>query len=148
MGVLRNQRHEAFAHGLAKGKSADEAYQLAGFKANRGNAARLNANESIRARIEELQGMAAERVVVDREWVIAKLVENVNRAMQATEITKDGGGTGEFKYDGSVANKALELLGKEIGMFVDRSESTNTNYNISDEPMTEEQWSSEYATEH
>jgi len=29
--------------------------------------------------------------------------------------------TGEFVYDGSVANRALELLGKEIGMFIDRS---------------------------
>jgi hypothetical protein len=29
---------------------------------------------------------------------------------------------GEYTYNGSVANKALELLGKEIGMFVDRKE--------------------------
>ena len=30
--------------------------------------------------------------------------------------------TGEYRYEGSVANRALELLGKEQGMFVDRKE--------------------------
>jgi hypothetical protein len=29
---------------------------------------------------------------------------------------------GEFVYNGSVANRALELLGKELGMFIDRKE--------------------------
>jgi hypothetical protein len=29
---------------------------------------------------------------------------------------------GEYVYNGSVANKALELLGKELGMFIDRKE--------------------------
>lgn len=149
MGVLSNQRHEAFAQALASGKTADEAYRDAGYKANRGNAATLKANQSISDRVTELLGMAADRVVVDREWVIAKLVDNVDRAMQAVEIKKaDGTGTGEYKYDGSVANKALELLGKEIGMFVERSENVNHNYQISDEPLTEEEWSSEHATEH
>ena len=32
----------------------------------------------------------------------------------------------EYTYQGSVANKALELLGKEIGMFVERREKDVT----------------------
>lgn len=67
MPVLKNARHEKFAQELAKGKTADEAYQLAGFKPNRGNAARLNANESIRARVEELASRGAEKA----EWTAA-----------------------------------------------------------------------------
>jgi type VI protein secretion system component VasK len=67
MPVLKNARHETFAQELAKGKTADEAYQLAGFKPNRGNAARLNANESIRARVEELASRGAEKA----EWTAA-----------------------------------------------------------------------------
>ena len=35
--------------------------------------------------------------------------------------------------DGSVANRALELLGKELGMFVEHSENRNVNYTISPE---------------
>jgi len=67
MPILPNPRHESFAQHLAKGKTADEAYVLAGFKANRGNAARLKANESIAARVAELQSKAAEKA----EWTAA-----------------------------------------------------------------------------
>lgn len=56
MPVLPNQRHEAFAQALAKGKTADEAYALAGFKPNRGNAATLKAKQSILDRVEPYQG--------------------------------------------------------------------------------------------
>ncbi|MDI4239580.1 hypothetical protein OZ411_43140 [Bradyrhizobium sp. Arg237L] len=38
MRVLTNTKQERFAQELAKGKIADEAYQLAGCKPNRGNA--------------------------------------------------------------------------------------------------------------
>jgi hypothetical protein len=34
---------------------------------------------------------------------------------------------GEYTYNGSVANKALELLGKELGMFIDRKEIGGLN---------------------
>jgi hypothetical protein len=41
MPILPNHKHELFAQGLAKGLSADAAYQAAGYKRDRGNAARL-----------------------------------------------------------------------------------------------------------
>ena len=34
---------------------------------------------------------------------------------------------GEYVYNGSVANKALELLGKELGIFIDRKEVGGPN---------------------
>lgn len=37
-------------------------------------------------------------------------------------LDAEGKPTGEYKYNGSVANRALELLGKERGMFIDRKE--------------------------
>lgn len=64
MPVLKNARHEKFAQGLASGKTADEAYELAGFKPNRGNAATLKAKQSISNRVTEIQGRAAERAAV------------------------------------------------------------------------------------
>jgi hypothetical protein len=61
--------------------------------------------------------------VLSRQWVIDKLIQNVDRAMEAEPVLDPKGNpTGEFKYNGNVANRALELLGKEIGMFVDRKE--------------------------
>lgn len=39
MPVLKNARHERFAQARANGKTVDDAYVDAGFKANNGNAA-------------------------------------------------------------------------------------------------------------
>jgi hypothetical protein len=50
MGTLANQRHERFAQALAQGKTATEAYILAGYKANDGHASRMKGNERILAR--------------------------------------------------------------------------------------------------
>lgn len=123
MAVLSNARHERFAQELAAGKTADEAYQLAGFRPNRGNATRLKANESVMKRVAELQGRIADGVVLTKQWVIERLIENVERALQAQPVLdREGRPTGEYTYEGSVANRALELLGKEQGMFVDRKE--------------------------
>jgi hypothetical protein len=83
---------------------------------------------------------------VTRAWVIERLAENVDRAMQIEEIKLRGVPTGEFRYEGSVANRALELIGKELGLFVDRSESVNIHHVVSDEPLTQAQWEEQYVT--
>lgn len=75
MPVLKNQRHETFAQLLAKGKTADEAYQLAGFKPNRGNAATLKANQSILDRVAEIQGNAAKKVGITVQSLAEELEE-------------------------------------------------------------------------
>jgi len=67
MPVLPNPRHESFAQALAKGKSADEAYALAGYKPHRGNASTLRANQNVLERVAHLQGRAAQRA----EWTAA-----------------------------------------------------------------------------
>ena len=55
---LKNPRHELFAQALVHGMSADAAYTEAGYKADRGNAARMTANDSICDRVAELQAAA------------------------------------------------------------------------------------------
>lgn len=67
MPVLKNARHESMAQALAKGKTADEAYALAGYKPDRGNASRLTANDSIRTRVDEIKSRVAEKA----EWTAA-----------------------------------------------------------------------------
>lgn len=73
MAVLDNPKHERFAQALAAGETTDGAYKLAGYKANRGNAVRLKANESIAARVRELLGQAAEKVGITQERVLSEL---------------------------------------------------------------------------
>lgn len=125
---LENQQHEAFVRALVKGMSQGDAYKAAGYKAKTdasaaAAASRLLKDVKIQARLQELLSAATEKAVLTKSWVIEKLMENVHRAMQAVPVLdREGNETGEYTYNGSVANRALELLGKEQGMFIDRKE--------------------------
>jgi len=134
MPVLSNSRHERFAQELFKGTSQQKAYVLAGFKEHPSNPSKLAKDKRIIARLAELHSeratidreavaKASDALAIDKEWIMARLKENAERALQAIPVRdREGQTIGEYKYDGNVANRALELLGKEIGMFVDRSE--------------------------
>jgi hypothetical protein len=81
--VLSNPRHERFAQELAKGKSATEAYGLAGYKPSQPNAARLISNDMVAARVQELLGKAADRA----EITVAIVTENLRRlALKAEDL--------------------------------------------------------------
>ena len=133
--MLKNPRHEIFAQELAQGKNASEAYRIAGYNDNRSAACRLQQDVRIQERLNQLLAerarrhakaseRAVEKLAISREWVLGKLVENVERGLQARAVLDDDGNpVGDYKYDGSVVNKALELLGIEQGMFIKRSES-------------------------
>lgn len=77
-------------------------------------------NPEIAAAIENAKAERAERTEVTAEWVIDHLRENVVRAMQEEQLMLGGEPIGEWVYQGAVANKALELLGKHVGLFTDR----------------------------
>lgn len=138
MAILTNPRHEIFAQELAKGETASDAYVTAGYKPSRANACHLQQQYNISQRIAEIlqereqihaqaTADAVQRVGLNKEWVIAKLMDNVERASQARAVTDDEGKPiGEYKYEGSVVNRGLELLGKELGMFVDRTEDVTS----------------------
>jgi phage terminase small subunit len=76
MPALDNPRHERFAQELAKGKTADEAYVLAGYAENRGNASRMKSDESIGGRVSELLSEASRSVEVTLESIGKQLDED------------------------------------------------------------------------
>ena len=80
MPVLSNHKWERFAQELAKGKTADEAYTIAGYKANRGNAATLKANQSILNRVVEIQERGAIRAEITRADILTRLNRAAERA--------------------------------------------------------------------
>jgi hypothetical protein len=91
----------------------------------------------VAARVEELKAAVSERqiekITVDRAWVVAKLTENVIRAMQAEPVRdREGNPTGQYTYQGGVANKALELLGKQFGMFQPQPDPGTGIYHLMD----------------
>jgi phage terminase small subunit len=138
MPELRNRRHEQYAQLRAGGKSKTDAYAI-GYgcrmpkRASEGGI-RVEKRPEVDCRIRELQQEiaqlalkesreAAERQRVTREYVIAHLKANVERCMQEVEVLdRKGQPTGVFVYDAAGANRGLELLGKEIGMFRERLE--------------------------
>jgi hypothetical protein len=136
MPPLDDPRRERYAQGLADGKTQLQAYAAAGFGKSKSAPSRLAKEPAIQARVGELlraRNIAMEKAMVrgvrqagiTKEWVIDMLKENVDRAMQARPVLdKDGKETGRYEWNGFVANKALELLGREIGMFVERHELT------------------------
>ena len=109
MPVLPNHRHELFAQGLAQGKSATEAYGLAGYKEDRTAASRLSSNVNVQRRLAEL----LERAAVRTEITIATLTE------MYLEDRKLAQAAGQY----SVSKGAADSLGKLHGLIIERKET-------------------------
>jgi phage terminase small subunit len=113
MPALSNARHEKFAQEISKGKTATEAYVLAGYKPNDGNAATLKGNQRVLERIAELQEAGSLRV----EVTIASLIQ------EAAEIQTAAMADGQH----SAAVAALTAKAKLAGLWIDKNENTNRN---------------------
>lgn len=131
---LENVTYEQFVQLIAGGMSRTNAYAACGYKyssvSSRSSAIHeILMQPAVSARLKylrsEIERLSLEKAVLNREWVLRKLKENVERAMEAVPVLDNKGKpTGEYRYDGAVANRALELIGKELGMFADRTEVT------------------------
>jgi phage terminase small subunit len=113
MPALLNAKHERFAQELAKGKTADEAYQIAGYKPNRGNATTLKANQSVLDRVAEIKDRGAVRAEITLQTLMREAGEIQAAAMEAKQL--------------SAATAALTIKAKLAGLWVDKSENTNRN---------------------
>jgi hypothetical protein len=112
MPELRNARHEQFALLVASGLKPTEAYIFLDYRkaGARGVARNLHKRADVRARVNEIQSLAArssaEEVAFDRKRVLNRLDVLSRKAEEHGEI--------------SVAVHCEELIGKACGMF-DRS---------------------------
>jgi hypothetical protein len=111
MTPLLNPRHEQFARLVASGKSLPESFIAAGYsQANAASCAmRLSKKPNVRARIVELQESVTEaattQAAIGRAWVLSGL----------RKIAENG-------QSENAQVRALELCGKELGMFVGPAE--------------------------
>lgn len=133
MPALENPRHERFAQELAKGKTADEAYQIAGYKANRHNAATLGREQHISTRVAEI----VERGAVKAETTVERLLEAGWGLFDAAKGKEDFG----------AASATMERIAKIAGLWVDQSkqQSAGVVTVFSSEPMTADEWSAKFA---
>lgn len=134
MPVLKNIKHEIFAQQIAAGSltGADSA-KAAGYEGTQRSlavtASRLLKDADIAQRVTELRinisAAAAKEAGVSKGWVISTLKENVERSLQHEPVLDSKGEpTGEYRYEAGAVNRGLELIGKELGMFVDRKAIT------------------------
>jgi phage terminase small subunit len=112
MPVLTNPKQELFCQEIAKGKTADEAYVLAGYKENRGNASTLKSNQIISDRIAEILERAANRVEVS----VSSITERLIRISETAEAIGEPAGL-------SVARQAAMDAAKLHGLIVEKKET-------------------------
>ena len=117
MPVLENTRHENFCQARALGKTLEEAYEEAGYKPCRKNAARLATTNDVKARMAELQHGAVQQFEITVESIAAELEEERKLAL-------------EWKQP-SAAVAATVAKAKLGGLFVEKQSINVThNYNL------------------
>lgn len=125
-------KQEAFALAYVTLGNASEAYRSAyNCKPDAKPAAitveasKLLSNPNVALRVAELQERASAKVVLNRAWVLERLMRNVEEGHKISDL--------------AASNKALELLGKtdELAMFVERQNVTSDNrHHHSAEPLS------------
>src|SRR5437762_2549775 len=113
MPILDDPRHERFVQALAEGVPQGKAYLDAGFQASnpeslKANASRLRARPEVRERLHDILLGGARLAEITSADVMRMLLQDHDMAT-------------EKKHFGA-AIRALELIGRQIGMFVDRRE--------------------------
>ena len=81
---------------------------------------RLLKNVEIAAAIQKAQEARSERTRIDQDWVIDRLVGVYEASMEARPVCDKNGEEKGFTFNPTAANRALELIGKHKGMFIDR----------------------------
>ncbi len=137
MPALANPRHERFAQELAKGKTPEESYRIAGFKPARQNAHRLMTNDDVQTRIADLQ----ERAAIKTELTIASITERLLQIADKAQALGEAPGL-------AVARASMMDAAKLNGLIVERSENVNINHDISGDLPTDEEWEAEHGTAH
>jgi phage terminase small subunit len=127
--VLKNPRHEKFAQLVASGIRPAEAYISLGYSRNGAaqSAAKLLQRTDVRKRLDEILASAAQSVAAevafDQKRVLSRLDVLGRKAEELKQI--------------SAAVRCEELIGKERGMFVERSEQVTKIRSVKDMEMEE-----------
>ncbi len=141
MPPLVNPKHEFFAHEIASGKPQVEAYILAGYAEDHGNASNLAGRPEVAQRVQEITSVLASRRSISADRVLAELARlgfaDITQALSVkrgkvtvkdtdtlpadlraaiSEISQSRDGV-KVKFHDKVA--ALDKLGKHLGLWKD-----------------------------
>lgn len=154
---LKNQQHERFCQEYLVDLNQTQAYLRAGYKPQKGesameSASRLSRNVKVRARIDELMAERSSRTGVTADRVVRELARiafldptrlaNVNSATIKDDATEDDRAaissvkvkSGEDFTEREIKfvdkTKALELLGRHLGMFEKDKDGVNVGVTV------------------
>jgi phage terminase small subunit len=125
-----NEKMKLFADHYLITINATESAKKAGYseKTAYSQGQRLLKHVEVRAYIDDKQNERSEKLELDAEWVLKNLQTVVERSLQSEPVMKWNyesrqlEETGEYTFDSNGANRALELVGKHLGMFKDKIE--------------------------
>ena len=118
-------KHERFCQEYIVDYNGTQAAIRAGYsKASaKQEASRLLKKEKILNRVKELQTEQVKRLSISQDFVVQQLFDTYRCCRQAEPVMRwdyDAGEmvkTGEYTFDSKGALKALEMIGKHVGMF-------------------------------
>ena len=112
MPVLSNAKHELFCQHLALGKTASEAYEMAGYKPSRSNASVLRAKQNVSDRLSEILQQSERKVVQRIEYTRDSILAELDEARKMAIELKNP----------SAAWQAAMAKAKLLGLVIDRRE--------------------------
>ena len=131
------KRQELFCQEYVVDYNGTQAAIRAGYseKSARQHSVKMLSNASILARVRELQSEQVERLAVSQDYVVMQLIDTYNCCREPSPVREYDAESGEwvetgmYQFDSKGALRALELLGKHLGMYNDKlqiSGSINT----------------------
>ena len=131
------KRYELFCQEYVVDYNGTQAAIRAGYKEKsaRQQASRLLVSEEVLTRISELQKDQLDRLALSQDYVVLQLLETYKCCREPSPVLRYDPSTGEmeetgmYQFDSKGALRALELIGKHLGMFSDKvhvSGSLNT----------------------
>lgn len=125
MPELKNQRQELFCREYIVDYIGGKAAIRAGYAEGsaRSTASKLLTNPDILARVRELQKEQMERLSLNADMVVLEILDTYRSCRQGTPVLQRNKTTGKweesgiYQFDSHGALKALELLGKHLGVF-------------------------------
>lgn len=115
MGKL-TAKQERFCEEYLIDLNATQAAIRAGYTESsaRVTACKMLTNANIEQKISEMKLKRSDNTAINAAWVLKNAKRVFDRCMQDEAVMSQGEPTGEYKFEHSGANKALEIIGKHV----------------------------------